>query len=55
MSTIKDHTSLSNFDTVLVKHTAYQLDVDFGKKVIEGYALVSALVCCQNLMKLCTT
>jgi hypothetical protein len=37
---IKDHTSLANFASVCVKHSKYELDVDFSKKVIEGYALV---------------
>eukprot|EP00798_Chlamydomonas_sp_ICE-L_P016616 gene16616-22859_t len=39
-----DHSSLSNFKSVRVTHSVYELDVDFTKKIIEGYAKLDAVV-----------
>ncbi|KAG2443497.1 hypothetical protein HXX76_001850 [Chlamydomonas incerta] len=40
---VKDHSSLSNFHEVRVTHSAYELDVNLGSKVVEGYAQLDAV------------
>lgn len=44
MQGVTDHSSHANFTVACVVHADYELDVDFGTKVLDGYALLSVLV-----------
>ncbi|GLI61916.1 hypothetical protein VaNZ11_004440 [Volvox africanus] len=38
-----DHSSLSNFTEIRVTHSDFELDVNLGKKIIEGYVQLDAI------------
>jgi len=44
MRASKDPTSQANYDQIRVFNSSYELDVNFDKKVLEGYALLEARV-----------
>ncbi|GFR49183.1 hypothetical protein Agub_g11207 [Astrephomene gubernaculifera] len=40
---VKDHSSQSNFHELRVVHSSYELDVDFERRVLEGYVELDAV------------
>lgn len=52
LAAMTDHNSQSNFQAVRVTHSAFELDVNFATKTIEGHVLVGYRMLQRSLMTL---